>query len=182
MEVAYLHVVTNHLPIFGVPLALALLLLGLWARDESVQRAALLLFVLLGAGTAFVYATGHGAEDFIEEVRRSSRDAIERHEDAAAWAFAAVMLLAVEALVLFIHAGGLGMLRRRATARKVSGPGSVTVLVTALGASAILGYTGRLGGQIAHTEFASSGAAVQDEARDRDDDGRKRNRNRRGRD
>jgi hypothetical protein len=83
MEVAYLHVVINHLPIFGVPLALA-----------------------------------HGAEDFIEEVRRSSRDAIERHEDAAAWAFAAVMLLAIESLVLFIHAGGLGMLRRRATARK----------------------------------------------------------------
>jgi hypothetical protein len=36
MEVAYLHVVTNHLPIFGVPLALALLLFGLW--DEARDR------------------------------------------------------------------------------------------------------------------------------------------------
>lgn len=41
MEIACLRVVTNHLPIFGVPLALALLLLGLWTREPSVQRAAI---------------------------------------------------------------------------------------------------------------------------------------------
>lgn len=61
MEIAYLHVVINHLPIFGVPLVLAFLAFGTWARDASVQRVALLAFVMLGVATGIVYATGHGA-------------------------------------------------------------------------------------------------------------------------
>lgn len=50
MEIAYLHVVINHLPIMGVPIALGLLLLGIWAKNDSIKRASFLAFFLLQAG------------------------------------------------------------------------------------------------------------------------------------
>lgn len=180
MEFAYLHVVINHLPIMGVPIALALLLLGVWARDDAIKRAALLSFVAIGAITIAVFATGKEGEDFVEHVAGVDEDAIERHEDMATIAFAAVEVLAVLSLILFFVSGGAAMLRRRPAAPEARFPalGIVVVFLVALVTSAILGYTGRLGGKISHTEF-TEGAAVEED--DRDDDGGRQRRRRRGR-
>jgi hypothetical protein len=181
MDIAYLHVVINHLPIMGVPIALALMLLGMWSRSEAVKHAALLAFVALGVATVAVYLTGHGGEDFVERAAGVNEDAIERHEEMATVAFVAVEILAALSLVLFVAYGGLRLLARRAgEVRRIPVAALVLVLVAAAATSATLGYTGRLGGKISHTEFSDAGAGARaaDEA---DDDGRRRRR-RRGRD
>lgn len=184
MEIAYLHVVINHLPIMGVPIALGLLLLGLWARDDSIKRAALLAFVVLGLLTIAVFLTGKGGEDFVEHVAGVSEDAIEAHEDMATLAFIAVEMLAVLSLFFFLRHGGYPMLRRRAASLGTPVPalGVAIVLVAAAATTAMLGYTGRLGGKISHTEF-SAGAPVDAGANENDErEEDKGHRRRRGRD
>jgi hypothetical protein len=172
MDIACLHVVINHLPIMGVPLALGLLLLGAWTRDDAIKRAALLGFVVLGALTVPVFLTGKGGEDFVEDAAGVAAGAIDAHEDMATLAFGATGVLAVVSLALFLRHGGVAMLSRRTAARAAPVPSWSVALVVALAAiaSAMLGYTGRLGGKISHTEFAAD-AAVQagDEDAERDE-------------
>jgi signal transduction histidine kinase len=161
MEIAYLHVVINHLPIMGVPIVLGIWLLGWWARDDAIKRAALLGFVVLGLLTVPVFLTGKGGEDFVERVPGMSDDAIDAHEDMATLAFIAMELLAAMSLYLFLRYGGASMLRRRAPNSGAAMPavaGAILVLV-AIAASAMLGYTGRLGGKISHAEFATGAQA-----------------------
>ena len=107
-------------------------------------------------------------------MRAGSRDAIERHEDVAAWAVSAVTLLALVSAVVFVRGGGLGGLRRRRPPPPGRTLGVAVVLAAAAAASAILGYTGKLGGRIAHVEFASG--AGQDASERSDDSGRRRRR------
>lgn len=183
MNAAYLHVVINHLPIMGVPIAIGLLVLGLWTRDHAIRLAALLSFVVLGALTVPVYLAGHEGEDFIEHAPGVFEDAIDAHEDAATVAFAATELLAVMALLVFLRYGGLALLRRRQPAGTVPTPALLMVLAVAAVSAGLLGYAGRLGGKISHTEFASDAPAAEaDDREDRDDDRRGRGRHRGGRD
>ncbi len=182
MDIAYLHVVINHLPIMGVPIVLGVLLLGFWTRDESIKRAALLSFVVLGLLAVPVFLTGKGGEDFVEHVPGVSHDAIDAHEDMATLAFVAIEGLAVLAVFLFLRHGGIAMLGRRASPAGSRVPAStgVAVMVVAVVASAILGYAGRLGGKISHTEFSTGAESGIDRDDGREDDrGRRR---RRGRD
>jgi hypothetical protein len=181
MDVAYLHVVINHLPIMGVPVVLGMLLVGIWSRSDAIQRAALLGFVTLGIATVAVYLTGQGGEDFVEHVPGIDEDAIGAHEDFALFALLAVEALAVFSLLAFLRYGGLSLLRRGddAGARPVGAGAAWAVVLLAAITSGVLGYTGRLGGRISHTEFAPDGAAVQ--AAEEDDEGGGRRR-RRGRD
>jgi hypothetical protein len=181
MNAAYLHVVINHLPIMGVPIAIGLLVLGLWTRDHAIRLAALLSFVVLGVLTVPVYLAGHEGEDFVERAPGVFEVAIDAHEDAATVAFAATELLAVIALFVFLRYGGLALLRRGPPAGTVPTPALLMVLAAATVSAALLGYAGRLGGRISHTEFASGASAVEADERE-DDDRRGRGRHRRGRD
>ena len=177
-EIAYLHVVINHLPIMGVPIGAALLLLALWQREAAVARAALLVFVGLGLATVAVYLTGQGGEDFIEHFPGRSHDAIEAHEEAAGWAFATTGLLAVASLLAWLRLGGMRSARQSVPPEGF--PSGMLWLLLGLAAltSGVLGYTGKLGGRIAHVEFA---AGAVDGQRDDDDGQRGRGRGR-GRD
>ncbi len=197
MEIAYLHVVINHLPIMGVPIALGVLLLGVWVRESSIKRAALLAFVVIGLVTIAVYLTGEGGEDFVERIASINEEAIEDHEEMATVALIAVEVLATLSLLVFLASGGISMLVRRAIPpeRHVPGLGVALVVVVAAVTSGILGYTGKLGGMISHTEFYSAQASAAlggakakkdaaeeaGEASEEEDEGGKRRR-RRGRD
>jgi hypothetical protein len=175
MNLAYLHVTINHLPIMGVPIALAVMVLGTWARNESVQKTALLLFVALGLATLAVFLAGRGGEDFVEHLAGVSEEAIERHERMAGIALFATEALALLSLVVFARFGGPAMLSRgpeAVTARSVPGWAVATVLVAGLVTAGVLGYTGKLGGQIRHVEFVPGGvpAAMHEDEHEGDDD------------
>ena len=194
MDIAYLHIVINHLPIIGVPFAMGLLLLGLLTRNDSIKRAALLAFVLLGALTVPVFLTGKGGEDFVEDLAGVSEAAIEAHERMALFALISVGALALFSLFAFLKYRGLHLFKRRASeepstpngeAPTKSYPGvpgwvGLTALVLALVTSGVVGYTGKLGGKIRHTEFyggAQSDEEEEDEERGRGRRGRNERRN-----
>jgi hypothetical protein len=164
MNLAYLHVTINHLPIMGVPIGAGLLALGLYSRNEAIKRAALLVFVFIGLATVAVYLAGRGGEDFVEHLAGVSEDAIEAHEGMAGIALFATELLALASIVVFARFGGPAMLSRTnaaVVATPVPGWAAWSVLVLALGVSAVLGYTGKLGGRIRHVEFAGGAAALE---------------------
>jgi hypothetical protein len=175
MNLAYLHIVINHFPIMGVPIGIGLLALGAWARNEAIKRAALLVFVAIGIVTIGVYLAGRGGEDFVEHLAGVSEDAIERHEHMAGIALFATEALALLSLVVFARFGGPAMLSRgpeAVTARSVPGWAVATVLVAGLLTAGVLGYTGKLGGQIRHVEFVPGGvpAAMHEAEHEAEDD------------
>lgn len=174
----------------GVPFGLVLLLLGVLTKNESIKRAALLAFVVLGVLTVPVYLTGKGGEDFVEHLAGVSETAIEAHERMGLISLAAVSVLALFSLFAFLKYQGLNLFKRRASeeSRPQNGevtanansslPGWVglTALVLALLASGIVGYTGKLGGKIRHTEFYGGAQGGEEEENE------ERGRGRRGRD
>jgi len=175
METAYLHLITNHIPIVGVPLAIAVLLFGLWRKSDDLKTAGFLILVFLGMATVLTFLLGRGGEDFVEEVAGVSEDAIHNHEDFATIALAIVVVTALAAAFAVLRYQGLAFLKRKITSseRPVEGDvadGSssifprwitVTVLLLAILSAGVLGYTGKLGGKIRHSEFY--GGAVSNE-------------------
>jgi hypothetical protein len=180
MNLAYLHVVINHLPIMGVPVGIGVLALGWWMRSEPVKHAALLVFAALGAATVAVYLAGQGGEDFVEHLPGVSEAAIEAHEEMAGLALAATVGLGLLSLVLFLRYDGLTLLLRRPSMRLRMLPtfAMALVLLVAMADAAILGLTGKLGGRIRHVEFVDGGVAA---GLEEDDGGHGRGRGRGGR-
>lgn len=155
MELAYLHLITNHIPIVGVPFALFILLIGLWRKNEAIKQTSYLIFGLLAVATVGVYFLGGGGEDFIEELPGVSHNAIEEHEEFAVFALASVIVTGIVALFGFVRYGGIAFLFGKADVETPSAPSWVGLAVLVLGliSAALLGYTGRLGGVIRHPEF-----------------------------
>ena len=186
METAYLHLVTNHIPIIGVPFAIALLLLGLWKGSDDLKSAAFLAFVALGILTIVVYLLGQSGEDFVEDLAGVSHDTIEDHEGAATFGLISVLITALPAAFGLVR---YRWMRRPADDDVVSSFPRWVVLLTlvlAVGSAAVLGYTGRLGGKIRHTEFHGGTATSTEEnesgsGEERDEGGQRRRRNRGGR-
>ncbi|CAM3396140.1 hypothetical protein [Rhodothermus bifroesti] len=148
LDTAHLHLMVNHLPLFGVLLGLLVGLYGAWRREESIVRVALMLFVLAGLGAVAAYFTGHGAEEMVEALGRS-HDAIEAHEEAGNLAVYLTIALAVLSLVMLV--------RRRPIA-----PAWRTALfVVAVVTFGVVGYAANLGGRISHPEITNT---VQREA------------------
>lgn len=174
MDFAYLHIVTNHIPIIGVPIGVALLVFGLWRRSDELKTFSLNLFAVLGLAALATFLLGQAGEDFVEELNGISEDAIHSHEDFAKIALASVLLTAiVSALALaypFIKAfisrskaNGMALLEGESSmAAKPYFPAMVVLPVLALAiiSTALLGYTGKLGGMIRHTEFYSTTATT----------------------
>jgi len=187
MEIAYLHLVTNHIPIIGVPFGLAVLLAAIWRNSDEMKALGFLIFVVLGAATVGVFLLGQGGEDFVEGLAGVSHDAIEDHEGFAKFGLASVLAVSVASVFALFRYGGFGLLRPRfrkvvnETGDEKRFPMWVVILVVALGllSSGILGYTGRLGGKIRHPEFHQGSPASNDlEDGDSGEGRRRRGRNR----
>ncbi len=182
MDLAYLHIVTNHIPIIGVPFALFLLVLGIWRKSDELKSASFLFFAFLGIATLVVYLLGQGGEDFVEELAGVSHDAIENHEDFAKIALATVIGLALLSAFALIRYRGLQILKRRYSQKLLNGnvleiTGSYfpkwivfSVLALAFTSIAVLGYTGKLGGMIRHTEFYSGVVTSENEENNSEQD------------
>jgi len=147
---AHLHLVVNHIPVIGGPIALALLVWGALARDRSLRRAGCLLTVLLAVSCWVAVYTGESAEDLIESLDGVNRPAIHPHEERAEAAWAAFLVagaLAAAALLLPEQPrGGWG--------RRVPPPAARALLVAAALAVgiALVVSAASLGGRIRHPE------------------------------
>lgn len=184
MDIAYLHIITNHIPIIGIPFALFILLLGIWRKSDELKAVGMLAFAFLGIATLGVFLLGQGGEDFVEELAGVSHDAIEDHEKMGLISLIAVGITAVLSLFGLIFYKGFALLKRRKAEKLLNGEVDANakpyfpnwlifaVLALALLSAGILGYTGKLGGKIRHTEFYGGAANAEEEG----------GKNRRGRD
>jgi uncharacterized membrane protein len=152
MNGVQLHLILNHLPVFGILFGFVVLALGVWRRNESWTRLALGVLVFVGVTAALAMMTGEGAEEAVEHLPGVSESIIHEHEEAAELTALITYALGAGALVT------LWVFRRRAIPRSLS----VVALAFTMLTSGFVGYTAHLGGQIRHTEIRGDGAAVEE--------------------
>jgi hypothetical protein len=148
----HVHLMLNHLPLFGTIAAALLLAWGLIRRSAEVTRLGLLAAVLVALSTIPVYLTGEPAEHRLRElVPDMDRDLAHEHEERAEIGFIAVLVAgALAAAALWLG--------RRA---ERPGRGLPTVVLLALVVCfGLFAWAALIGGQIRHTELRATAAVV----------------------
>lgn len=148
MNLAHIHLILNHVPVIGIPVALAFLLFGLFSRNRPTQYFALMILAALAAIALPVYFTGEPAEKAIGHLPGFAESFVEAHEDAAL--FSLIVTLAVGATA----AGALWFQADEKKSRKLNFAVAAVACVAVLS----LMYTANLGGLIRHTELRSDNA------------------------
>jgi hypothetical protein len=142
MSLVHVHLLTNHIPVIGVPFVAAILVAALWMKSSDVAKLGLLLLAGVALLSIIPYATGDSAAHAVRDIAGVTRASVREHDDAAGWAFTGCCI---------IGALGLGLLwlyRGRELPRKVVGMSLAAVLLV----STMLARTAYLGGLIRHTE------------------------------
>lgn len=147
MNQTHLHLLINHLPIFGSILGGLVLAHGLWTKSNQTKIAAYNLLVISSIGAVIAYLTGEAAEESVEKIQGISKDLIDQHEDFAVIALVALSILGVASLIgLFLT------IKKSPLIRMVA----VVTLFISLISFGLIARTGYIGGQIRHTEINSS--------------------------
>lgn len=141
---AHIHLLINHLPIFGSLLGALVLIHGLWTKSYQTKVAAYNLFIISALGAGIAYITGEAAEETIENIQGINESVIEMHEYVASFALATVGLLGL----LSIY-GAYLVYKSSAVAKTMA----YLILLTSLMSFILLARTGYLGGKIRHTEI-----------------------------
>lgn len=148
MNWAHVHLMLNHVPVLGTVFGLALLAWAMWRRDESLQRVALVTFVIAALIAIPVYLTGEPAQEAVEHLAGTTEGAIDTHEDAALASLIGLELVGAIALA--------GIVLKRAGAIRVA---TRTALLLSLVTAALMARTANLGGKIRHAEIGAPGNA-----------------------
>ena len=150
MNPAHLHLLVNHVPVFGTIAAALLLAWGLLRKSEEVVRIGLVVLVVIAAATWGVKLTGEPAEELVEHMAGVSERLIHDHEEASELATILISVAGVAALTTLL------MIRGRRKAGRVF---TVITLLLALVGFGMVAYAANLGGMIRHTEIHDSAAA-----------------------
>jgi len=152
MNAAHLHLLINHIPIFGVLFGMIAMAWSLLNQSRDMRLAAALLFMLSGIFSWIALETGEGAEEQVEHLPGVSESIIHDHEEAAEAANVAILILA---------GGSLFLLASSRFRPQWDRPIRMALVVGALVTSGLLARTAYLGGQIRHTEIRSSQGTAQ---------------------
>ena len=160
MNPAHVHLLVNHLPVFGAILGSFVLAYGMRSRTYQTKMAAYILFIVSGIGAIIAYLSGEPAEELIENFPGVAKTMIESHEE-----------LAVFTLISFIILGILSLFGLLITMKQsiFMRPIAVIILVTSLVCFGLAAATAYNGGQIRHTEIKNA-PAVQGESGEHEDD------------
>lgn len=146
MNPAHVHLILNHLPLWGTIFGIFLLALAHARGSMEVARAGLAILIVTGLATILVFFSGHGAEEIVEKLPGTDEPTLEAHEEAGVFSLVGtslVMLASIAALVVF---------RGRALARwalgSIVGLALVSVVTTA--------WVSNLGGKIRHPEITGA--------------------------
>ena len=147
MNQTHIHLLITHLPIFGSILGGLVLAHGLWTNSNQTKIAAYNLFVISAIGAGIAYLTGEAAEETVENIQGVLEATINQHEEFALFALISLIILGLTSIVgLFITLKNLPLTRTVA----------FIILFISLISFGLVARTGYLGGQIRHTEIASS--------------------------
>lgn len=145
MDLAHTHLILNHIPVIGIPVALAFLIHGTYIKNDSSQRFAFFVLVCLALIVLPVYFTGEPAEKVVEHLPGVAEPFIEAHEDAALFSLILTLLTGVTAFFALWFQKNPKIGRRLNFG--VMGAASLALLS--------LMYTANLGGKVRHTEVRS---------------------------
>ncbi|MBI2818997.1 MAG: hypothetical protein HYX73_03375 [Acidobacteria bacterium] len=157
MNAAHLHLLLNHLPVFGSAFGLLFLLYAILRKSEELKRAALGLCVITALGTIPAYLTGEPAEEVVEGIPGVDESFIEAHEEHAM-----ISLIGIEALGV-VSLAGLFLARKSGTTPPILV--SFAVLLAA-GSLALVAWTSHLGGLTHHPERRSGFQAMPENERE----------------
>ncbi len=159
MNPAHIHLMLNHVPLFGALTVTILCGLALLRRQQGLARAGLLVAVLTATVGVVVYLTGEPAEELVEDLPGVSEAVLETHEEIALVAtvvLGAFGVLALGGLIAFRHGVTMGFTR--------------ALLAASFVPLAAMAYTAYLGGQVRHSEIRPGGGSGEArESRDDDD-------------
>src|SRR5688572_4455656 len=152
MTLVHLHLLLNHVPTIGTGLAIALLVLSFFRKNDMLRRVSLEMFFIVALVTIPAYLSGLSAQQQIQERPGVSNIMIEAHEDAAVFAFILMQLTGAFAWLALWQFRLMGRYARWATFS--------VVLLSAL-TMAVTARAANLGGEIRHPELLASGAAIE---------------------
>lgn len=144
MDQTHLHLLTNHISLFGLVFGLIILAIGLFRKSQDLKLGATIIFLLAGLMIIPAYQTGEDAEDRVEKITGVNEHDIEEHEEAANWA--RVVTLALGAISLY------ALIRYRKDKTIPKGL-SIAMLLVALFGFSVVARTAYLGGFIRHSEI-----------------------------
>jgi hypothetical protein len=160
MNLTHLHLLMNHIPVFGIFFTFVLLGAGMLLRNSTLKFTALIIAVVASLATLPVMTTGEEAEDAVEKITGVTEAAIHEHEESAefaSWMMYAAGAVAVSALLM----------RKR---DKLFGMLTAALLVLSAVNFAVVARTGYLGGYIRHSqEFGQQTGVGQQPAGEHED-------------
>lgn len=151
MNEVHLHLILNHLPIVGLPLATIMLIHAIRSGNEVTRKFAAALYAVVALSAVPAFLTGEPAEEIVENIQGTSHEAIEEHEDAGKWAMIMSIATGVAAASTLVLRDGNRKWATRAT------------FFLAFFAITSLARTGYLGGFIRHTEITNPPSAAEHE-------------------
>jgi len=144
----YIHVVLDHLPIFGTILGALALAISLILRSRAAQVTALIITLIAGASAYPVFVTGQRAYKAIRGMADDAgADVLDEHMDRAEKTIGVFYFLAALAI-----AGLLVPIKWP----KSAVPLAALTLVVAIFCSGIAVYIAQPGGRVRHPEFRPS--------------------------
>lgn len=148
----YLHVVLNHLPIVGLPVAALALVVALAVRSLGAVLGSLLLVAVLAASAYPVIQSGESAYNRIRAISDDESAALLKEHMLLANRWAWLFYLTA----VFAVAGALVVWKRPEKLRLAGIPAVVLALASLIAGLAIA----KLGGEIRHPEFRPGSTLV----------------------
>ena len=153
IDQTHLHLLSNHLPLFGSLMGLIVLGYGIWKRSNHTKMAAYIVLIVSSIGAVVAYLTGPAAADTVKDLQGVSKEALEVHAQAAQFAFYAFIIVALFSLI------GIYVTQKRPLRARMFG---FIVLFISLWAFAVVARTAYVGGQIRHSEIRGDAPAQDD--------------------
>jgi uncharacterized membrane protein len=161
MNQTHVHLLINHLPVFGSILGAIVLAHALWTKSYHTKIAAYNLFIISAIGAAIAYATGEAAADAVANIPGILKENIERHENFGFVSLVSSIILGTVSVV------GLYLTIIQSTLTRTF---ASAVFFIAIINFALAARTGYLGGLIRHPEMNSTNiiAPIDNNVKDHD--------------
>lgn len=148
---AHIHLMFTHIPVIGIGVILAFLLLGKIRGSREIEWVSAHLFAALAVLSIVVYLTGSPASHQMRKLPGISLEVIHRHSTAADFAFWSLELLGAASLAAIVKFRSAAAIPERF----VNG-----LLALAFVVLILMIWTANLGGRIRHPEIGGASAAV----------------------
>ena len=147
MDATHLHLILTHFPIVGTIIGIFILAYGIYSKNESITKVALVTFIMMSILTIPVFLTGEEAGEAVEHIAGVSENIIEEHEE-----------LAEKAIWLMGFLGVISLVSLYAIFKKLSFSKTITLVtfIVSIVTFGLFAQVGNLGGQIRHSEIRSN--------------------------